>query len=94
MYWLGLTGEPKELPLKLTAQIRGQVVGITSDGPAKLRVLLDDRLLDLDQEVTILVNGLAKFQGKVPRNLAGILKSTAGRGDPELVFPAEVILEE
>ena len=94
MYWLGLTGEPKELPLKLTAQIRGQVVGITSDGSAKLRVLLDDRLLDLDQEVTILVNGLAKFQGKVPRNLAGILKSTAGRGDPELVFPAEVILEE
>lgn len=90
LYWLALAETPKKFPLKLTAQIKGQVVEVTSDQKIPLKVLLDDRLLDLDQEVVIKLNGKEAFRGKIPRTKKALLESTAGRGDPGLVFSAEV----
>lgn len=94
LYWLALGEAPKKFPLKLTAEIKGQIVEVTSDKTAKLKVLLDDRLLDLDQEVVIKLNGKEGFRGKVPRTKKVLLESTAGRGDPGLVFSGEVLLGE
>ena len=93
LYWLALIEEPKKFPLKLTATIEKQTVKITSDADVPLKIYLDDRLLDLDQEVIVQVNEQEKFRGKVPRTLTALMESTGSRGDPELVFSAQVLLD-
>lgn len=60
--------------------------------PETLEVLLDERLLDLAQDVRILLNGNEVFRGRAQRSLATLAK-TALAGDEGLVFPASVLMK-
>jgi len=57
-----------------------------------LEVLLDERLVDIDKEVVVEVNGSESYRGMPARSLSTMLL-TAERGDPELVFPVRVPLD-
>ncbi len=59
----------------------------------KLRVYLDDRLRDLDQPVTVTLNGKQVHDGKIPRTWAALARSTAASGDPGSIFSAELVLK-
>jgi predicted esterase len=95
--WLMLDEVPSKLPVTLTAEIRGQSIllgakdkdGAAADG-VKLRVLLDDRLVDLDREVIVSLNGSEFHRGRVKRTLGAIVRATAATGDPGTVFTAEI----
>jgi predicted esterase len=98
--WLSLDETPAALPVTITAAIEGNAVAlIASDkagkpvGGLKLRVYLDDRLLDLDQPVTVTFNGKQVHDGKIPRTWAALARSTAASGDPGSVFSAELLLK-
>lgn len=54
-----------------------------------LEVLLDDRLLDLDREVVVRLNGVETYRGRPEREL-GVILRTAVRGDDGLTFEARV----
>ncbi len=60
---------------------------------AGLFVLLDERLVDLDEEVAVVLAGEEVFRGLVPRRLSAML-ATGVRGDPELLFEARVPVAE
>ena len=62
-----------------------QVVG----GLRDLSVLLDDRLVDMEREVVVRVDGTERFRGVPERSLAALLL-TADGGDAELVFDSRV----
>ena len=69
----------------------GQVIDITSaEKVSKLSVRLDDRMLDLDRPVEVKHAGKTLFAGVAPRTVAVMVKTLVGRGDPALVFDAEV----
>lgn len=98
-YWLAVDGEPGPLPLLLDARIAGQSVtisakrageGIASSADLKLRVYLNDELLDLDRPVTVILNGRTVFAGQVARRVSVMMRSLAERGDPYYMFPAEI----
>lgn len=99
LWWIALDEEPEQR-LELTAKVEGQTVNLTARFANKdgitlaqgipLRIYLDERLLDLDNDVVIFVNEKEKFRGKVTRSLSALIKSTAERGDPNLVFPVEL----
>jgi hypothetical protein len=55
-----------------------------------LRVYLNDEMLNLDQAVTIVCNGVQVFNDKVQRKVATMMQSLAERGDPDYVFAAVV----
>ena len=57
-----------------------------------LRVYLNEQLVDLAKEVTIHVNGEESFKGLVNPTMEALIRSTAERGDPKQVFPAQVKL--
>ncbi len=57
-----------------------------------LEVLLDERLVDVAQEVTVFLNGTEVFRG-IPAADLGTLAKTALHGDPELVFARRVRLD-
>ena len=81
-YWLQL---PEDLAIpdrqQFTATLCEGVVTLTGDVPAALALRLSDRLVDLDQPLTVRVGDRDVFQGKVARQAAAILTSLEERLD-------------
>jgi predicted esterase len=105
LYWLALDREPPAWPIYIDARIDRKANRVTvtiekdaADGrrvqtnSVALRVYLNDELLDLDQAVTVVRNGVEVFQDTVQRNVATMMRSLAERGDPCYLFPAVVTL--
>ena len=75
----------------IVASRKGQNIEIEkAEGIKSLIVLLNDSMLDLDQPVTISMNGTVLFKGMVPRTIEELHSTLAGRGDPGLMFDARV----
>jgi hypothetical protein len=55
-----------------------------------LTVHLDDRLLDLDKPVIVMLNDKEVFKGKVERSTANMADDIVLHGDPGRIFPARV----
>lgn len=55
-----------------------------------LTVHLDDLLLDLDQPVTVMLNGQQVFSGRAERRASNMADDIARHGDPGRVFPARL----
>ena len=72
------------------ASYAGQQVELQSADVTKVRVRLDDRMLDLDKPVTVTAGGKQAFQGLVPRTIATIAQTLSERGDPAGTFCGEV----
>lgn len=92
-YWLHWPESSKRSILtadldKEKNQIKILVAGGGSDG---LSVWLDDQMVDMEKEVTIIVGGEEVFRGVPVMTLSALLES-AGRGDSEYMFPARVNL--
>jgi tetratricopeptide (TPR) repeat protein len=56
----------------------------------KASVLLNDRMADLDKPVRITSNGKELFAQVAPREVAVMIASLVERGDPEMIFSAEI----
>ena len=90
-YWLAVPPGQAKAGATVTAAITGQEVQITQlDGLDHLIIRLDDRLLDLDQPIKVIVRGETRFEGKLSRSEATLAKTLDERTDPRLMFPAEV----
>lgn len=59
----------------------------------KLRIYLNNQLIDMSQPVTIIVNGKPTFEGIVKANLKDMVTSCAEYFDPYRVYPASVDID-
>lgn len=91
-YWLAVD-EPRG-ETELRAELDGQSITLQSEDVSRVRVRLSDALLDLDQPISIFFNGSEIFTGPVPRTIRTLALTLEERGDPALVFPAEVVVEQ
>ncbi|MFM8274610.1 MAG: alpha/beta hydrolase [Gemmata sp.] len=90
-YWLAVPPKDARGDQLVVAKRAGQVVEITDhEKVAKLLVRFDDRNMDLDKPVEVRHGGKVLFAGPAPRTVGTLVKTLAGRGDPGLVFDAEV----
>jgi hypothetical protein len=92
-YWLRVQGADKRQRTKLLATYAKQVVTLESSDVKNVTVLLDDRMMDLDQPLTIRVGEKTVFEGLAPRTIANYVASLQSTGDPELAFPAAVTVK-
>lgn len=91
-YWLAVP-EAKNDTL-VVAQRDGQKVNVlTAEKLGKLIVRFDDRVADLEKPVTITHGGKELYKGTPDRTIGVLLKTLAGRGDPRLMFEAEVSVD-
>jgi pimeloyl-ACP methyl ester carboxylesterase len=90
-YWLAVPeGEAKPDSL-VVAKRDGQTIDVTEvEGVSSLLVRLDDRMVDLDRPVIIRRGEKVLFEGVAPRTIGNLIHTLTGRGDPGLVFDAEV----
>ena len=88
-YWLAVD-EPKQ-GQRMVVTRQGQEITIVEAPPSvAVRILLDDTMLDLDQDVRVTQDGKALFTGRVPRSKAVIERTLQERFDPKAAFTAEV----
>jgi hypothetical protein len=55
-----------------------------------LLIRLDARMVDLDQPVRIVYRDRVLFDSRAPRTIAALVHTLDQRGDPQLMFDAEV----
>ena len=56
----------------------------------KVIIYLNDKLVDLNKEITLVVNGKEAFKGKVKPQLKNMVNSCAAFFDPERIYPAAI----
>jgi hypothetical protein len=89
-YWLAVPPGTGTIDALVIADRKGQSVAIrTAEKVNKLILRFDDRMMDLDEPVTVESGGKVLFSGSLPRTIGAILKTLDGRGDPKLIFCSE-----
>ncbi|MFO0967682.1 MAG: hypothetical protein U0793_19140 [Gemmataceae bacterium] len=92
-YWLAVPPEEKTGGALVIVSRKGQTIEIEKAEKVKRLILrLDDSFIDLDQPVRVIQEGKAIFEGRATRTPAALLKSLDGRGDPRLIFAAELVV--
>lgn len=90
-YWLAVPPGKAASRSLVVAERKGQAIEIEkAEGIEQLLFRLDDRMLDLERPVQVTMKGSTLFEGLVPRTIAVLDRTLAARGDPGLVFEAEV----
>jgi hypothetical protein len=93
-YWLAVPKDEVTGDSLVVIHRNGQKIDITSvEKIGKLLIRLDDRMADLDKPVTVTHAGKELFAGRPARTIAVLAKTIVGRGDPRLIFDAEVSVE-
>ena len=72
----------------------GQTIEIKSaEKVDNLLIRLDDRMVNLDQAVRVVYRNRVLFNRRAPRTIATLIHTLDKRGDPQLMFDAEVDVE-
>jgi hypothetical protein len=89
-YWL-YWEKPRHGAIVQVEAKEGNTIEVTNLSDPKdssgLTLLLGEPLVDLSSDVTIIVNGRRRYEGKVPRTLSTLFL-TLPRHDPDLLFDA------
>jgi hypothetical protein len=92
-YWLAVAPADAKKGSKVVATLAGQSVELTLSGVSNLKLRFSDQMLDLDQPLTVKSGNTTLFEGSVPRTIQVLKQTLVERGDPELVFSAELTVK-
>jgi poly(3-hydroxybutyrate) depolymerase len=91
-YWLAVD-EPKAGD-RLVVERSGNTITIAAASrPLRLRIRLDDTMVDLDQEIVVRTAERELLRTKATRTLATIVRTLDERGDPRSIFTAEIAVD-
>lgn len=89
-YWLAQDPGDYVERSEVVANRKGQVIRIEKADIPKLKIRLNDAMVDLDQPVSVYFQDALLFEGKVDRSIRLQALSLIERGDPSYVFSAEI----
>lgn len=90
-YWLAAPNTARA-GATITAERAGQTITLSTEGADQVSVQLNDAMLDMDKPVMIVQDGIEVFRGNVERTVACLASTLRERGDPKLIFSAQVQL--
>lgn len=85
-YWLAVPDDQRQAGRQVVAAVEGQTIQIESADVDKLRVLLHDRLVDLDKPVKVVAGDRVLFEGSAPRTIAALDEALRGRADAKAAY--------
>lgn len=90
-YWLATDAlRPGSI---VRARIDGQRIDIDAEGAGRMSIRLNDRMVNLDKEISVGRAGKLLYRGRPDRTIATIAKTIAERGDPASIFSSEILLD-
>ena len=93
MYWLEVDPSNARQGMTVVAELVGNEVKIAKSDYPKLRVYLNDEMVDMDKPVKITYQGKILFEGSVVRTIGCLAKTLQERGDKGLMFSGYVDVE-
>ena len=93
MYWLGVDLETARPGMAVVAELSGNEIKIEACDYPKLRIYLNDRMVDMDKPVKVTYKGKVLFEKKLARTAKCMARTLCERGDSELVFSGYVEVE-
>ena len=91
--WLAVDEGTAKRGTTTRATVDEQVITIETDHTDPITLRLRDELIDLDQPITVMVNGTKKFHGNVARSRGVMARSMHERFDPAAAATAELRLD-
>jgi poly(3-hydroxybutyrate) depolymerase len=91
-YWLAVDSDQALAKSEVRATCVNQRITLNTTGLSKIKVRLSDGLTNLDERVTIEVNGRELAPSSFPRRISVLAKTLEERGDPRSVFSSELEL--
>jgi hypothetical protein len=88
-FWVEIESASAPTP-QVHAVVRGNTIEVRTDGVARLRIYLDEGLVDLSKEVVALVNGREAFRGLVRPSTADLLLSLKKTEDAQEAYGASI----
>lgn len=93
-YWLGMDKSTVKQGQELAVVRRGQDFVVQKASNANsFRLVLDDRLANLDEPIRVLKDGKTVFEGRVDRTLQAISDSFAERPEPGTIGSARITIQ-
>ena len=86
--------QPREGDSLVVAERLGQKITISkAEKVARLVMRLDDRMVNLDEPVSVEQGGKVLYTGRPQRTMRTLVETLADRGDPRLMFDAELAVD-
>ena len=93
-YWLAVEGADRKKGTEVTAELVDDTVALSGvKDLQRLTLRFTDAMLDLDQPLRVEQDGAELFAGRVARTIAVIARTLQERGDPAMIFHAEVAVD-
>ncbi|MFM7073526.1 MAG: transglutaminase domain-containing protein [Planctomycetota bacterium] len=89
-YWLAVDDGERRERTEVFADREGQRIDLRSDSVSRLRVRLNDKMLDLDRPVVITRAGKPLLTKRISRSIGTLQRTIAERGDPRSIFSSEL----
>lgn len=92
-YWLCVEESQAKAGVVISATVTGQRIEIESKDVRRLELLLNDRLVNLDEPIQVTINGTIVFEGHAMRTASAIRRSLATRADPVSLATSRLVVE-
>ena len=92
-YWLSAPKNAQVEGATAVVSIVGNEIRVSKNTFTELNINLNDQLLNLNNPVTVTMDGKVLFQKKLERNLGTIKKTIKEYQDPTMVFSVKLILK-
>ncbi|MBN1815718.1 MAG: hypothetical protein JW828_00060 [Sedimentisphaerales bacterium] len=89
-YWLAIHEQERHAGAVVIAEVKGQQFTIQADGIRQLIIRVNDRMLDMDENVMVMLQGKELYRGVIPRSIGILAGTLSERGDPATVFSGEI----
>ncbi len=89
-YWLAVPPDKARRGQEIVAEREAQTVTLASTNASEITVLLNDRMMNLDQPVIVRAGEKAVFSGVVHRTVATLARTLLERSDTNLAFSAAI----
>ena len=89
-YWLAVDKELAGKRAEVVATLKGQTIQIEKSDVAKLKIRLNDEMVDMEKPVKVIVGGKEVFNAKVSRNIGTLARTLSEDGDPKAVYAGEI----
>ena len=89
-YWLAVGEQDRRKGTEVRCTLKGRTFDVQADGVEQLTIRLNDRMLNLGEEIKVTSQGRELYKGHVKRTIGLLAQTLAERGDPALVFTGEI----
>ncbi len=92
-YWLAVKPEQQRAGSEVRATLKGQTFDVQADRIDSLIIRVNDRMVNLDKDVTVTSHGKELYKGRIQRSIGTLANTLDERGDPQSIFSGQIVVK-